>query len=120
MPTARVTWPRSCQRVALAEGWDIFQTDAPKGDEREQFIVSGSPYGYRPFELCKVDQSEYNERTGRRWAWARWQRDESAWRFVVRKARQGSALHRRALEFLRQRSPHEYAAIMLDSTGRNE
>jgi hypothetical protein len=114
---AKVTWPRSNQKVALKEGWDIFQTDALKGDAREQRIVNGQRYGYRPFELCKVDQTEVDE-TGQRWAWERWRQDRTAWRFVVRRARAGSKLHRRALAFLRQRSPNEYRAIMAYMKGR--
>ncbi|KVH56764.1 hypothetical protein WS89_22565 [Burkholderia sp. MSMB1072] len=37
--------------------------------------------------------------------------DDSAWKFVTDKAREGSAYHRSAIEFVRDNNPDEYQAI---------
>lgn len=69
---------------ADAEGWGIFE-------------CSGSANGRH--QLCKVDDRETLAD------------DAAAWRFVVAKAREGSAYHRRALDFLRANAPAEWCSF---------
>jgi hypothetical protein len=69
---------------ALTEGWSIFE-------------CWGSDNG--PFQLQRVDEDEV------------FTRDDEAWAFVVGKAREGSAYHKAALDFLRANNPIEIASM---------
>jgi hypothetical protein len=110
----RVTWPRSYQAQALMEGWDVFHTDRLKSEKLT--TDDGKPYGYRPYELQALVEHHYNG--NKKFGHHRWKRDQSAWQWVVRRARAGSRVHRQALGFLKDRSPDEYTAIMAYMKGR--
>lgn len=93
------TWPRECSQAALQEGWDIFSTGAPKGHEPHD-----------AYELSRVDFPD---------AWddldftePKFDGDPAAWRHVVERAKEDSELHKRALCFLKQEAPSEFAQVM--------
>lgn len=71
---------------ASAEGWDVFDS-------------GGSENG--PFQICMRDDMDSGFLT-----------DEEVWQHVVDEAREGSALHRRALDFVREHNPAEYETII--------
>lgn len=80
--------------MALGEGWDIFESCGPHG----------------PYELCVLEEPEllpelgFNEK--------KFADDNAVWEYVFQKYKEGSWLHRKALEFLYERNPQEYAAII--------
>ena len=71
---------------AHAESWGIFD-----------LCEVGRP---DPYQLQRVDEDE------------RFASDDHAWRYVAARAAEGSAYHRGALDFLRDNSPGEYAAVI--------
>lgn len=86
-------WTVSDSTAAEAEGWDIFDSAGSNGGpwQLQRFDTpdewSGAPKPY-PFET-----------------------DADVWEHVAGRAAQGSALHARALVFLRAHNPLEYDAI---------
>lgn len=69
---------------AYMEGWSIFE-------------CWGSDNG--PFQLQRVDELE------------EFPSDDEAWTFVIGKAREGSAYHKGALDYLRAHNPMEIVAM---------
>jgi hypothetical protein len=71
---------------AHAEGWGIFDLcEVGRAD---------------PYQLQRIDEDE------------RFASDDDAWRYVTARAAEGSAYHRTALDFLRDHSPGEHAALI--------
>lgn len=98
-----MTWnPTTDSDLAQAEGWDIFEASGSIAN------VNGD----REFQLQRIDETQV------------FPGDEEAWHHVYTQAHAGSALHRRALIFLRERSPAEFEAIIhkcsLDGRELNE
>jgi hypothetical protein len=73
-----------------SEGWDVFEASGSSQNDS----------GDRPFQLQRLDEE------------AILSDDVEAWKLVWRKAGEGSAPHAKALDFLNQHSPAEYAAIL--------
>lgn len=69
---------------AFREGWSIFE-------------CGGSDSG--PFQLQRVDDLEV------------FPSDDEAWTYVINKAREGSAYHKGALDYLREHNPTEIASM---------
>lgn len=77
--------PAFDNRQAHAEGWGIFD-----------LCEEGRP---DPYQLQRVDEDE------------RFPSDDDAWRYVAARGAEGSTYHGAALDFLREASPGEYAAM---------
>ncbi|MFC6623921.1 hypothetical protein [Novosphingobium panipatense] len=84
--------PAFDNRQAHAEGWGIFD-----------LCEVGRP---DPYQLQRVDADEC------------FASDDEAWRHVAARAAEGSAYHRAALDFLRDHSPGEYAAVAAHAAAR--
>lgn len=95
---AILTWRSEDSAAASSEGWDIFETSRSKADEQQ--LVNGTPYGHRPFELQRCDDTK------------RFASDDEAHRFVRIGAQNGNELAAKALAYLQQCSAVEYAAVM--------
>ncbi|MCU6502281.1 hypothetical protein LPN04_31250 [Rugamonas sp. A1-17] len=67
------------------EGWGIFETDGSEGG---------------PWQLQREDET------------AVFPNDDTAWRYVTDKAKDGSAYHQSALDFLKRENMIEYTAIL--------
>ncbi|ANA86310.1 hypothetical protein BEN60_gp052 [Gordonia phage Smoothie] len=88
-----MNWTNADSVLAHGEGWDIFECSGSsagdfqiqKFDDPDEWISSGRPYPFRD--------------------------DTDVWRHVSALAAKGSALHVRALEFLRENNPQEVEAI---------
>lgn len=87
---------------ASEQGWAIFEAS---GDP--DAVVGGKPYGIRPYELQKDDEAGV------------FRDDLEAWSFVARQAERGDETAQRAIEFLRDNSPNEYGAFIIE-TGLSE
>jgi hypothetical protein len=91
-------WTLADSKAARAEGWDVWDCD-------------GSENGR--FQLCRCDDDPEAERcdaTGEMRG-AAFDDDEGAWRHVVALAREGSALHVKALAFITAQNPIEAECI---------
>lgn len=75
-------WAAADVAKSLREGWSIFES---------------SEYGFR---IERLDEAE------------KFDGDGPAWLHVLAKAAKGSALHRRALAFIKKQNPAEYAEGM--------
>lgn len=94
MTITATTWTRADSRAANAEGWDIFECD-------------GSANG--PYQLCKIDDpQEFTACYGTVFSHI-WEDDTDAWLYV---REHPTALHSRALAYLKQVNPQEHDAIM--------
>jgi len=83
-------WPPAYGQLATEEGWGIF--------EAEGSVLNKN--GNRPYQLQKVDEAR------------KFEDDSEAWDHVYHTARAGSALHRKALDFLREHSHPEFEVII--------
>jgi len=95
--TMEQAWCPADSEAACSQGWDIFETD--RDPESANQLVDGKPYGYRPFEIQRVDDLEI------------FTDDNAAHAFVRAEAQNGDPLALRALAFLQTYSPNEYAAV---------
>lgn len=71
------------------EGWGIFDCD-------------GSDNG--PFQICRIDSVDDDDVP-------QLEDDSAAWRIVLNRAAEGSAIHRAALQFVKDNNRIEYDAI---------
>lgn len=91
-------WTHEDSCYAIGQGWEIFSTSRDPAEAL--FTSDGTPYGYRPFELQKLDDADA------------FSTDQEAWAHVVSRAAAGDALSQKALAFLAENSPDEYNAIL--------
>lgn len=80
-PVNTPAWTDADSLQAMLEGWDIFAV------------------GHNYYELQQDDERDL------------FGSDAAAWKYVCEQAAAGGDLHQRALEFLKENSPHEYDAI---------
>lgn len=99
VPDESPTWTPEDNEQAAAEGWAIFVVDG-RDPATEAQLVDGEPYGHRPYELQKVDESDTFDD------------DNEAWTYVLRRSQEGDDLATRALRFLEVESPNEYREIV--------
>jgi hypothetical protein len=78
-------WTPAQSNAALAEGWDLFESDGEHG--------------------TKIELQAWNDA-------GIFKGDDQAWRHVVDRAIAGSELHRAALAHLREINPAEYKNIV--------
>jgi len=74
------------QNVAAYEGWGIFETEDLKA----------------PVQLQRDDEMDV------------FRDDDKAWEFVILKALNGSDMHKRAIQLIKETSPDEYARFVTD------
>jgi hypothetical protein len=95
-------WHTQFNTDAIRDGWEIFSTGRDPDDKSvTEQIVNGEPYGYRPFELQAIEESDiFNS-------------DAEAQVHVVRKALcQNTKMELATLKFLATYSPPEFEAVM--------
>lgn len=94
--TRPIVWDDLDQQLALGEGWDIFECF---GNE------DGSPYQIQYLvEPYLLDYLDYEE--------PKFDDDSEVWVHIWQKAKEGSLLHHKALEFIYENSPAEYRHIV--------
>ena len=85
---ARIVYPEPMQgdddEIATSEGWGVFDS-------------AGSDGG--PWQIQRIDELEM------------FPSDDEAWVHVWTRAAEGSPVHRRALDYVREHNPPEYEAI---------
>jgi hypothetical protein len=86
-------WTKNDQSAAQREGWDIFDS-------------AGSECG--PWQICRLDEPMLWELAPDPYPF---EEDTDVWVHVWRRADEGSALHLKALDFIKKNNPMEYAAI---------
>lgn len=91
-----IIWTPEDSAAALAQGWEIFSTNR---DDDWCKTRKGLRYGHRPYELQRDDDAEI------------FANDDEAWTFVWLAGLADDPVATRALVFLMQNSPVEYAAI---------
>jgi hypothetical protein len=87
------------------DGWTIADSDAAKAEGWGIFDCDGNDHGR--FQLCCYDDPDIQ---------VAFSSDDNAWQHVVDKAREGGALHLKALDFIKTHNPAE-AALIKHATG---
>lgn len=96
--TAYDAWAREYGPSLGGSGWWICEVDG-RTEVAEAELVQGYVYGHRPYELQAIAEEDV------------FKDDDAAWRHVLACERAGHSEARAALNFLREHSPFEYAAI---------
>ncbi|MBV2149927.1 hypothetical protein KRZ98_16910 [Sphingobium sp. AS12] len=99
-PPETTHWPSELSLTADGDGWNIFEVASS--------ILNKE--GDRPFQLQKIDNAGGIGRSP--FDASSFETDQDAQLHVLKRAGQGYALHKLALEFLRRESPREYEEII--------